>query len=106
MIDRKKKPWTAEETKKHISSQVESSSVTAVTGEEVALPVGDNDISLCCHSDSPGAVNIVTAARYETPFPDAFEEFGLIPILDKSWTSLTRKWALIKHQFEFVTDLW
>lgn len=63
VIDRKKKPWSPEETKKHISSQLENSSVTAVTGEEVQLPIGDYDISLCCHSDSPGAVTIVTAAR-------------------------------------------
>ena len=39
-IDRKKKPWTEEDLRKHISSQVETSSVTAVTGEEVQLPVG------------------------------------------------------------------
>lgn len=63
VIDRKKKAWSAEDTKKHISSQVENSSVTAVTGEEVELPIGDHDVSLCCHSDSPGAVQIVTAAR-------------------------------------------
>lgn len=63
VIDRKKKPWTPEETKKHISSQLENSSVTADTGEEVKLPIGDYEISMCCHSDSPGAVQIVTAAR-------------------------------------------
>ena len=63
VIDRKKKAWTEEETKKHISSQVENSSVMAVTGQEIELPVGDHDVSLCCHSDSPGAVQIVTAAR-------------------------------------------
>jgi lactam utilization protein B len=37
--------------------------VTAVTGEEVELPIGDHEVSLCCHSDSPGALQIVTAAR-------------------------------------------
>jgi len=63
VIDRKKKAWTSDETKKHISSQVENSSVTAVTGEEIELPIGDYDVSLCCHSDSPGAVEIVTMAR-------------------------------------------
>ena len=42
---------------------MEHSSVIAVTGEEVELPVGEHDVSLCCHSDSPGAVQIVTAAR-------------------------------------------
>ena len=83
VIDRKKKPWTPEETKKHISSQVENSSVTATTGEEIELPIGvsaesrssdlletkahshsqDHDVSLCCHSDSPNPVQIVTSAR-------------------------------------------
>jgi lactam utilization protein B len=27
------------------------------------LPIGDHKVSLCCHSDSPGAVEIVKAAR-------------------------------------------
>jgi lactam utilization protein B len=62
--------WTPEETKKHIREQVESSSVTAVTGESVDLPIGDHEISLCCHSDSPGAVEIVKAAR------DIIDEFN------------------------------
>jgi UPF0271 protein len=63
VIDRKKKAWTAEDVHKHVSSQLDSSSVTAVTGEEVNLPVGEHDVSLCCHSDSPGALNIVQSAR-------------------------------------------
>jgi len=63
VIDRKKKPWLPEETQKHILAQVENSSVTAVTGEEIELPLGDHEVSLCCHSDSPGAVAIVSAAR-------------------------------------------
>ena len=37
--------------------------MTAVTGETVELPVGDYEVSLCCHSDSPGAVEIVKGAR-------------------------------------------
>lgn len=63
VIDRKKKPWTPEETKKHVEAQILTSSVTAVTGEQVELPIGDYDVSMCCHSDSPGALDIVTAAR-------------------------------------------
>ena len=39
VIDRKKKPWTPEATKKHIANQLDNSSVTAVTGEDVELPV-------------------------------------------------------------------
>lgn len=57
------RPWHPDEAKKHIRSQVENASVTAVSGEEVQLPVGDHEVSLCCHSDSPGAVEIVKAAR-------------------------------------------
>lgn len=63
VIDRKKKAWTSEDIGKHVSSQLENSSVTAVTGEEVELPVGQHDVSLCCHSDSPGALEIVQHAR-------------------------------------------
>ncbi|EUC36370.1 hypothetical protein COCCADRAFT_34218 [Bipolaris zeicola 26-R-13] len=63
VIDRKKKPWHPDETRRHVRSQVENATVTAVTGEEVQLPVGDYEVSLCCHSDSPGAVEIVKAAR-------------------------------------------
>lgn len=57
------RPWHPDETKKHVRSQVEHATVTAVTGEELKLPVGDYEVSLCCHSDSPGAVEIVKAAR-------------------------------------------
>lgn len=52
-----------DEIKKHISSQIENSSVTAVNGQDIDLPIGDHGVSLCCHSDSPGAVQIVSAAR-------------------------------------------
>ena len=34
-----------------------------MTGEEIELPIGDHEVSLCCHSDSPGAVEILKAAR-------------------------------------------
>ncbi|EME47719.1 hypothetical protein DOTSEDRAFT_146615 [Dothistroma septosporum NZE10] len=64
VIDRKKKAWTQEEIEKHVSSQVRNGSVTAVTGEIIQLPINERDeVSLCCHSDSPGAIEIVTAAR-------------------------------------------
>jgi lactam utilization protein B len=63
VIDRKKKPWDHEDAKKHIKNQVENARVKAVSGEELDLPVGDHEVSICCHSDSPGAVEIVKAAR-------------------------------------------
>ncbi|TKA64775.1 Lactam utilization protein lamB [Friedmanniomyces simplex] len=63
VIDRKKKAWTPQETKSHIASQLHTSTVTAITGETIDLPIGNHEVSLCCHSDSPGAVEIVRAAR-------------------------------------------
>ncbi|KAF2084688.1 LamB/YcsF [Saccharata proteae CBS 121410] len=63
VIDRKKKPWAPEESRKHIKAQVETGTVTAVSGEKVDLPLGEHEISLCCHSDSPGCVEIVKTAR-------------------------------------------
>jgi len=59
----RQRAWHPDETKKHVRSQVENATVTAVSGEQVQLPVGDYQVSLCCHSDSPGAVEIVKAAR-------------------------------------------
>jgi lactam utilization protein B len=55
--------WDPADAEKHIRSQVERGAVTAVSGEELQLPIGEHHVSLCCHSDSPGAVEIVTAAR-------------------------------------------
>lgn len=57
------RPWTDDDLRAHISSQLENSSVVASTGETVELPVGEYEVSLCCHSDSPGAVEIVKLAR-------------------------------------------
>lgn len=63
VIDRKKKPWDVEDVRKHVRQQIESSTVTAVTGETVTLPTGEYSVSVCCHSDSPGCVDIVKATR-------------------------------------------
>lgn len=63
VIDRKKKPWDLEDVKKHVSQQVDSQTVTAVDGTVVELPVKDYPISICCHSDSPGCVDIIRTTR-------------------------------------------
>jgi lactam utilization protein B len=55
--------WTQQESERHIRSQVEHAIVESVDGKEIELPIGDNEVSLCCHSDSPGCIEIVTAAR-------------------------------------------
>jgi len=62
-IDRKKKPWKIEDVKAHVARQIRESKVIAVTGEEVHLPVKDYPVSICCHSDSPGCVEIVKATK-------------------------------------------
>lgn len=63
VIDRKKKPWVIDDVQRHVRQQIETSTVTAVTGETVSLPTGDYEVSVCCHSDSPGCVDIVKATR-------------------------------------------
>ncbi|KAL9083144.1 MAG: hypothetical protein Q9159_005962 [Coniocarpon cinnabarinum] len=62
MIDRKKKAWSNEECREHIYSQVEHSKVK-VDGNDIDLPIQGKEVSLCCHSDSPGCLQIVQIAR-------------------------------------------
>lgn len=49
--------------RRHVTQQIETSSVTAVDGKVVELPIGNHPISLCCHSDVPGCVEVVKEAR-------------------------------------------
>ncbi len=46
-----------------MTQQLTTESVTATDGTTVHLPVKDYPLSLCCHSDSPGCVEIVQTAR-------------------------------------------
>lgn len=48
---------------KHVTQQLTTESVTAVDGTNVHLPVKDYPISICCHSDSPGCVEIVKTTK-------------------------------------------
>lgn len=63
IVDRKKQPWKMEDVKAHIAMQLQESKVTAATGEVIDLPVKDYPVSICCHSDSPGCVEIVRATK-------------------------------------------
>jgi lactam utilization protein B len=59
VIDRKKKAWDLEDVRKHVTQQLETQSVTATDGSTMQLLVKDYPISVCCHSDSPGCVEII-----------------------------------------------
>lgn len=63
VIDRKKKPWNPADVEKHVRQQLEEQSVTSVDGTVVPLPIKDYDVSICCHSDSPGCVEIIKATK-------------------------------------------
>lgn len=63
VIDRKKKAWKKEDVRAHISQQLNSQSVTAVDGTVVKLPLGENTITICCHSDSPGCMEIIRTTK-------------------------------------------
>ena len=60
------RPWKTEDVENHVMQQLKTESVTAVDGSTVRLPVKDYPISVCCHSDSPGALMIVKAAKAAT----------------------------------------
>lgn len=63
VIDRKKKAWKKEDVRAHISQQLNSQSVTAVDGTVVKLPLKEYRISICCHSDSPGCMEIIRTTK-------------------------------------------
>lgn len=63
VIDRKKKAWNLEDVRKHVTQQLETQSVTATDGSTVQLPVKDYPISVCCHSDSPGCLEIIKTTK-------------------------------------------
>lgn len=63
IFDRRKKPWKTEDVKAHVKQQLEEHSVTSVEGMTVELPVKDYHVSVCCHSDSPGCLNIIKATK-------------------------------------------
>ena len=58
-----RRPWKLEDVEKHVTEQLTTESVTAVDGTNVHLPVKDYPISVCCHSDSPGCVDIIKTTR-------------------------------------------
>jgi len=63
VIDRKKKAWDLEDVRKHVSQQLNTQSVTAVDGSQVQLPFKDYPVSICCHSDSPGCLDIIRTTK-------------------------------------------
>lgn len=63
VIDRKKKPWKIEDVRDHVSQQLNTQSVTATDGSVVQLPVKEYPVSICCHSDSPGCLEIIKATK-------------------------------------------
>ncbi|KAJ5481638.1 lactam utilization protein lamb [Penicillium sp. IBT 31633x] len=62
-IDRKKLPWSLDDVKKHVSQQIQDSSVTSVDGKVVPFDLKDYPVTICCHSDSPDCVEIVKVTR-------------------------------------------
>lgn len=59
----KHRKWNLEDVEKHVESQLYNRSVTAVDGSNVDLPLKHYPVSVCCHSDSPGCLEIVATTR-------------------------------------------
>ena len=62
-IDRKKTPWDLEVVRDRVRSQFFESKVKVETGELIDLPIKGNPTTICCHSDSPGCLDIVRITR-------------------------------------------
>jgi UPF0271 protein len=63
MLDRKKKPWEMEDVRKHIIQQLNEEGVTSIEGNFVPLPLKDYPVTICCHSDSPGCLDIIRTTK-------------------------------------------
>ncbi|KIW67313.1 hypothetical protein PV04_06577 [Phialophora macrospora] len=63
IIDRKKQAWDREDINRRVTQQLETCSVTAIDGSTCALQIFDYRTSICCHSDSPGCLDIVKETR-------------------------------------------
>ncbi|EXJ80440.1 lactam utilization protein lamB [Capronia coronata CBS 617.96] len=64
VIERVRLPWDQEKLKKHVRQEVEEGSVTAIDGTLVDWHFDqDATVTVCCHSDSPGCVEIVKTTR-------------------------------------------
>lgn len=63
VIDRKKKAWKTEDIRERVDQQLNTQTVTATDGSVVRLPLGEYPVSICCHSDSPGCLEIIKTTR-------------------------------------------
>lgn len=63
VIDRKKKAWKTEDIRDRVDQQLNTQTVTATDGSVVQLPLGEYPVSICCHSDSPGCLEIIKTTR-------------------------------------------
>ncbi|KAJ5973171.1 lactam utilization protein lamB [Penicillium waksmanii] len=62
-LDRKKQPWNIEDVRTHVTQQLNEEGVTSVDGNFVPLPVKDYPVTICCHSDSPGCLDIIRTTK-------------------------------------------
>ena len=58
-----RKSCKTDDVKTHVRKQLYENQAVALTSTEVDLPVKGFPISICCHSESPGCVEIVMATR-------------------------------------------
>lgn len=59
----KNSAWSKEDIQHNMRNVVEHSSVDTVEGGSFEFPFGDHPITICAHSDTPGALEVVKAMR-------------------------------------------
>ncbi|KAJ5168792.1 uncharacterized protein N7482_004386, partial [Penicillium canariense] len=63
LIERKKEAWDLAEVRRRVTQQMETCTASAIDGSTCELPVKDHPISICCHSDVPGCLELVKETR-------------------------------------------
>ncbi|KAJ3520678.1 hypothetical protein NM688_g9129 [Phlebia brevispora] len=62
LITKKHDPVPADKVRERVTTVLETKQVTTVAGL-LPLPAGVQNLSICCHSDTPGAVEIARAVK-------------------------------------------
>lgn len=55
--------WSLDEVRQRVTQQMETCTAPAIDGSTCALAVKDYPVSICCHSDVPGCLELVKVTK-------------------------------------------
>ncbi|KKP06195.1 hypothetical protein THAR02_01708 [Trichoderma harzianum] len=63
VVNRRMSPWKKEEIQYNINNVMENCQVDTVEGGKYDFPLANHEVTICAHSDTPGALEVVKAMR-------------------------------------------